>query len=132
MEIKYCFFIDTEKNVFSKALILNLGHTDLPLCNVPKQEHPSVLSMSTARLIGKYWNNTWHKNSKNFRFNGITVTSTLKSAAALNEFFITVFPTLDNKVWTSFINLLYNKKCILHKMNDIIICKESKNKQQQK
>ena len=61
MEIKSCFFIDTEKNVFNKALILNLGPTDLPLCNVPKQEHPSVLSMSTARLIGKYWNNSCQK-----------------------------------------------------------------------
>ena len=88
--------------------------------------------MSTARLIGKYWNNTCRKNSKNFLFNGITVTSTLKSAAALNEFFITVFPTLNNKVWTSFTNLLYNKKCILHKINDITICNDSKNKQQQK
>ena len=65
------FFYLHKKNVHSKALILNLGHTDLPLCNVPKQEHPSVLSMSTARLIGKYWNNTCHKNSKNFRFNPI-------------------------------------------------------------
>ena len=54
-------FLLTQKNVFNKALILNLGHTDLPLCNVPKQEHAPVFSMSTARLIGKYWNNTRQK-----------------------------------------------------------------------
>ena len=58
------FLLTQKKNVFNKALILNLGPTDLPLCNVVKQEHPSILSMSTARLIGKYWNNTCHKNSK--------------------------------------------------------------------